>query len=417
MGARSRARNHRDGREEAPSNRRKSLGKVKLSFGILIFVAAILIVVMIHESGHFLVAKLFGFKAPQFFIGFGPTIWSFKRGETEYGIKAIPAGGFVKIVGMNPYEDVPPEDRPRAYPSKPRWQRALLLVAGSATHFLVAFLILIGTLLSIGWPTGRPDNKVAGIQDNTPAAAAGLQPGDEILSVDGAETDTWNEVRSFIQDHPGEQVTFAVNRDGERLEVEAEIGRALFNENGELVKSESTGETLRDPKPGERVAGFMGVLPDTVYRQYGFFGAIGKAGSLTGEITVASVKGIPKVFEPVFNGELWSALSGEGERDANSPIGLVGASRIAGQSVESERYWDLIMLIVFFTIFVGILNLLPLPPLDGGHLAVLAWEAITGKAVDIRKLIPVAAVVISFFVLLFIAVLYLDIARPVELPF
>ena len=371
---------------------------------------------MIHESGHFLVAKLFGFKAPQFFIGFGPTLWSFKKGETEYGIKAIPAGGFVKIIGMNPYEEIPPEDRSRAYGSKPRWQRALLLAAGSATHFVVAFLILVATLLSIGRPTGQPDNKVAGIQDNTPAASAGLQPGDEILSVEGTDTDTWNEVRSFIQEHPGEQVTFVVNRDGEELDVQAEIGQALFNENGEIVASETTGETLRDPKPGERVAGYMGVLPDTVYRQYGFFGAIGKAGSLTADITVASVKGIPKVFEPVFNGELWDALQGA-ERDADSPMGVVGAGRIAGQSVENGRYWDLIMLIVFFTIFVGILNLLPLPPLDGGHLAVVAWEAITGKAVDIRKLIPVAAVVISFFVLLFIAVLYLDIARPVELPF
>ena len=388
-----------------------------MSFGILIFVVAILVVVMIHESGHFLVAKFFGFKAPQFFIGFGPTIWSFKKGETEYGIKAIPAGGFVKIIGMNPYEEIPPEDKHRAYGSKPRWQRALLLVAGSATHFVVAFLILIGTLLSIGWPTGRPDNKVAGIQENTPAATAGLQPGDEILSVEGTNTDTWNEVRSFIQEHPGEQVTFVINRDGSEVQVQAEIGQALFNEDGELVASESTGETLREPKQGESVAGFMGVLPDTVYEQYNFFGAIGKAGSLTAEITVASVEGIPKVFEPVFNGELWSALQGEGERDADSPMGVVGASRIAGQSVENGRYWDLVMLIVFFTIFVGILNLLPLPPLDGGHLAVVAWEAITGKAVDIRKLIPVAAVVISFFVVLFIAVLYLDIARPVELPF
>lgn len=389
-----------------------------MSFGILIFVFAILIVVMVHESGHFLVAKLFGFKAPQFFIGFGPTIWSFKKGETEYGIKAIPAGGFVKIVGMNPYEDVPPEDQPRAYPSKPKWQRALLLVAGSATHWLVAFLILFFTAMSIGFPTGRPDNKVAGVQPETPAAEAGLQAGDEIISVNGTQTDSWDGVRSFIRSHPGEEATFTVRRDGEVVDVQARIGRAIFDADDQVVAVERPGEPLPDPGPDERVTGFLGVLPDVVYEEYGLIGAVGKAGDLTWEITVASVTSIDDVFAPVFNGELWTALQGEGERDPiGSPIGLVGASRIAGQSVESGRYLDVIMLIVFFTIFVGILNLLPLPPLDGGHLAVVAWEAVTGKRVDIRKLIPVAAVVITFFVLLFMAVLYLDIARPVKLPF
>ena len=388
-----------------------------MSFGILIFIFAILIVVMVHESGHFLVAKFFGFKAPQFFIGFGPTIWSFKKGETEYGFKAIPAGGFVKIIGMNPYEEIPPEDQPRAYPSKPKWQRALLLVAGSATHWLVAFLILFFTAMSIGFPTNRLDNKVAGVQEETPAADAGLQAGDEIISVDGVSTDSWNEVRSFIQTHPGEEATFTVRRDDEVVEVEARIGQAIFDADGQVVAIERPGEPLPDPGQDERVTGFLGVLPDVVYEEFGPIGAVGKAGDLTWEITVASVTSIDDVFRPVFNGELWNALQGEGERDANSPIGLVGASRIAGESVESGRYLDVIMLIVFFTIFVGILNLLPLPPLDGGHLAVVGWEAVTGKQVDIRKLIPVAAVVISFFVLLFMAVLYLDIARPVKLPF
>lgn len=388
-----------------------------MSFGILIFVFAILLVVMIHESGHFLVAKLFGFKAPQFFIGFGPTIWSFKKGETEYGIKAIPAGGFVKIIGMNPYEEVPPEDLPRAYPSKPKWQRALLLVAGSATHWLVAFLILFFTAMSIGFPTNRLDNKVAGVQAETPADDAGLQAGDEIISVEGAETDSWDDVRSFIQTHPGEEATFTVRRDGEVVEVQTRIGRAIFDADDQVVAVERPGEPLPEIKTDERVTGFLGVLPDVVYEDYGPIGAVGKAGSLTWEITAASFTSIDDVFRPVWNGELWTALQGEGERDARSPIGLVGASRIAGQSVESGRYLDVIMLIVFFTIFVGILNLLPLPPLDGGHLAVVAWEAVTGKQVDIRKLIPVAAIVISFFVLLFMAVLYLDIARPVKLPF
>jgi membrane-associated protease RseP (regulator of RpoE activity) len=390
-----------------------------VSFGILLFVAAILIVVMIHESGHFLVAKLFKFKAPQFFVGFGPTLWSFKRGETEYGVKAIPAGGFVKIVGMNPYEEIPPVDRPRAYPNKPRWQRALLLVAGSATHWLVAFVILLVTAMTIGFPTERLANSVAAVQSGTPASEAGIQEGDRIVRIDGTRTDSWADVRAYIQDHPDSRATLVVERDGKVVEIEAMIGRALFNERNEVVAIDRPGQELRAPRPGEEELGFLGLLPDNVYESYSLFEAAGESGRLTWEVTRRSVtEGIPGVFAPIFNGELWEALQGQGEREADEgPVGVVGASRIAGESVARGRYLELIQLIVVFTIFVGLLNLLPLPPLDGGHLAVVAFEAATGKTVDIRRLIPVAAAVISFFVLLFIAVLYLDIARPVEVPF
>lgn len=388
-----------------------------MSLGILIFILSILVVVMIHESGHFLMAKLFNFKAPQFFVGFGPTLWSFKRGETEYGVKAIPAGGFVKIVGMNPYETVPPEDQPRSYPNKPLWQRALVLVAGSATHWLVAFMILFVTALTLGFPTDRPSTTVAGVQAQTPASEAGFEPGDRIVGVDGTDVDSWGDVRKFIQTHAGDEVVFSVERGDETVDVEATIGKALFNEQGDLTASQKSDGSLREPREGEEVLGFVGLQPEVVFEDYSVGGAVGEAGRATWASTVQAVKAIPKVFVPVFNGELWDALSGQEERTIDGPIGVVGAGRIAGESVERGRYLDLIGLIVGFTIIVGILNLLPLPPLDGGHLAVVAFEAVTGKQVDIRKLIPVAAAVISFFVILFIAVLYLDIANPVEVPF
>lgn len=388
-----------------------------MSLGILIFIVAILVVVMVHESGHFLVAKIFGFKAPQFFVGFGPTLWSFRKGETEYGVKAIPAGGFVKIIGMNPYEEVAPQDLPRAYPNKPRWQRALLLVAGSATHWLVAFMILFFTAMTIGFPTDRPSNELALVQQSAPAGRAGLESGDRIVMIEDVETNSWSDVRTYIEAHPSQGATLTVERDGDTLKIDATLGRAIFDENG-VVAFERPGEELRSPRAGEEVRGFLGVVPDVVYEDYGVTSAIGKSTSLTWTFTWGALTGIDDIFEPVFNGELWEALQGQGEREAEEgPIGVVGAGRIAGQSVESGRYLELIQLIVFFTIFVGILNLLPLPPLDGGHLAVVAFEAVTGKTVDIRKLIPIAAAVISFFVLLFLAVLYLDIARPVKVPF
>ena len=172
--------------------------------GIVIFIVAILVVVMIHESGHFLVAKAYGFKATKYFVGFGPTVWSTQKGETEYGVKALPLGGFVKIIGMNPYEEVPPEDEPRAYFNKPRWQRSLVIVAGSATHWLVAFLILFVTAMTIGFPTGEPSNEVASVTTEfngqpTTAAALDLEPGDQIVAVGDLEDPSWEQISAYIR--------------------------------------------------------------------------------------------------------------------------------------------------------------------------------------------------------------------------
>ena len=398
-----------------------------MTLGIVYFVVAILVVVMIHETGHFLVAKLFGFKATKFFLGFGPTVWSTTKGETEYGVKAIPAGGFVKIIGMNPYEEVPPEDRPRSYPNKPKWQRALLLVAGSATHWVVAFVILFVTLMTIGLPTGDVSTEIAQVQTTmidagreeteSPASAAGLRPGDQITGVGGTEVSSWADVRSYIREHAGERATFDVERDGTTVTVAATLGRAIFDSDGELVDYAAPGEALRPLRDGETSAGFLGVVPQPTYAALGVGSSLTESTEIVWATTARSITSLDDVFRPVFNGELLEALGGEGERDPEGAVGLVGAGRIAGESVARGEYLAFVELIVVFTIFVGIMNLLPLPPLDGGHLAVLAYEAVTGRTADVRKLIPIAAAVISFFVLLFIAILYLDLARPIKLPF
>lgn len=391
--------------------------------GILIFAAAILIVVMIHESGHFFVAKAFGFKATKYFVGFGPTLWSTRRGETEYGVKLLPLGGFVKIVGMNPYEELEPEDVPRSYANKPRWQRALVIVAGSATHFVVAFLILLGTTMTLGFPTGEASNEVAVVETSidgvqSPAAQGGLLPGDKIVGVGGAETSSWEEIRSYIREQGGGTGEFTVARNGENREVTVELGQGLFAEDGSLLEYFPPGEEVPVPEAGQETAGFLGIQPEPEFERKNLFPAIADSGARTWEVTKLSFRGIGETFTMVFGGELWDALQGEGERQVDEgPLGIVGAGRIASESVQTGQLLNLIGLIVGFTVFVGLMNLLPLPPLDGGHLAVIAWESITGKDVDVRKLIPVAAAVISFFVILFIAVLYLDLARPVKVPF
>jgi membrane-associated protease RseP (regulator of RpoE activity) len=394
-----------------------------VTLGIVLFVIAILLVVMIHEAGHLLTAKLFGFKATQFFVGFGPTLLSTKRGETEYGVKAIPAGGFVKIVGMNPYEEVAPEDRERSYQSKPRWQRAIVLAAGSGTHFIVAFLILMVTSMTLGFPTGGVTTNVATVQTSiagksTPAADAELRPGDEIVAIGDLTNPSWGELRRYIRTHPGETTTLTVKRGSDTLTLEAPLARAAVDDRGRTLAYAPANQPLERPSGTAQIVGFLGVSPEPRYRTKGFWAAAGDAGSRTWTLTKLSVTGIGQVFGQVFDGQLWQALSGTGQRAPDEgPLGLVGAGRIAGQSVATGQYLNLIGLIVGFTVFVGLMNLLPLPPLDGGHLAALAVEAVSGKPVDMRKLIPIAAAVISFFVLLFVAVLYLDLARPVKLPF
>ncbi|MDQ3619808.1 MAG: RIP metalloprotease [Actinomycetota bacterium] len=389
-----------------------------MSLGIWLFILALLVVIMIHEAGHFTMAKLFNFKATKFFLGFGPTLWSFTKGETEYGVKAIPAGGFVKIVGMNPYEEVPPQDRARSYENKPAWQRTIVLVAGSATHWIVAFLLLLFAALAIGFPAGL-SNRLEAVTAASAADEGGLLAGDEIVAVDGTETQSWSVIREFIRDHGGERAEFTVVRDGETRTFTTTLSRGISNEDGLIVAEAGPGEQLRPLKEGEEVVGFFGVEPSIRYETEPFPHAIGTAAVYTGRATVEAVKGVGDVGSMIFGGRLIDALTGEGTREADgeSPVGVVGAGRIASEIVASGQYLNFIGFIVSFTIFIGLMNLLPLPPLDGGHLAVVAWESVTGRKVDVRKLIPIAAAVISFFVIIFIAVLYLDIARPIKVPF
>lgn len=387
--------------------------------GVVLFVAAILTVVMIHEAGHFLVAKRYDFKATKFFVGFGPTVWSTQRGETEYGVKLLPLGGFVKIVGMNPYEEVPAPDRHRSYPNKPAWQRALVLVAGSATHFLVGFVLLFVAAIAIGHPTLTPvisdvTRTIEGVE--TPAARAGLRPGDEIVAVDGRVADSWDDVRAGIRAQDDGVATFVVERDGERREITARLGTAVFDADGRPVGYVPPGASAPELEDGQTFAPFLGVAPSESTRRDDPVGAVAYAASRTWHFTVQSVTFIDDVFKMPFDADFQDALSGERERGPESGVGLVGGARLAGEVVEGGFWFGFVQMVVSFTIVVGVMNLLPLPPLDGGHLAVVAWEAATGRKVDVRKLIPVAAAVIAFFVVLFVAMLYLDVANPLRLP-
>ncbi|MGH2689589.1 MAG: M50 family metallopeptidase, partial [Actinomycetota bacterium] len=187
--------------------------------GIALFVAAIFVMIVVHEFGHYSTARMFGIKVEQFFIGFGPKLVSWRRGETEYGLKAILLGGYVRIAGMNPFESIPEEDRPRTFGAKPAWQRAIVLVAGSATHLILGFLIMLVVFASVGLPGFF--TRIAHVDPAGAAQAAGFQEGDRVLFVDGEEIATFADLRDIVVESAGKPLSVVVERDGEEVTLTA----------------------------------------------------------------------------------------------------------------------------------------------------------------------------------------------------
>jgi membrane-associated protease RseP (regulator of RpoE activity) len=372
------------------------------TLGVALFIVVLIVVVMVHESGHFFSAKLFGIKVEEFFVGFGPRLWSFRRGETEYGLKAIPAGGYVRIAGMNPFQEPTPEEYPRTFGAKPIWQRALVIFAGPATHFVMAILFLAFFFVAIGVPNpSRP--VIATVEPRlngriSPAGAAGLRPGDEILAVDGRRIDEWDRFVDYTRAHVDRPMALTVRR-GDRT--------ITFTVTPVLATV-----------PGERTpVGRVGISPDFLRERTDPFTAIGRSVIVTGQQTKEVIVRLGDVFGPGALRRVGRLLVGSGERTPSDAIGVVGASRIAGQAVRAGAWDFFISLLVGFNIFVAILNLAPLPPLDGGHLAILAYEKLRRRKPDIRKLVPLTALVTSFIILFALAITYLDIVNPIPTPF
>jgi membrane-associated protease RseP (regulator of RpoE activity) len=377
---------------------------------LLAFVVLLLFAIFFHEFGHFITARWAGIKVSKFFIGFGPTVWSTRRGrvetivgpggasvtrpETEYGIKAFPVGGFVKIVGMSVAEEVPPEDQPRAFGAAPRWKRAIVLAAGSATHFVTAFVFLFIILTAIGVPD-RPTLVVGGVSPDlengrpTPAAMVGFKPGDRIVAIDGQPARTWDVVASTIRSNIGHKLDITVERDGERIHLEP--------------------TPVRYKNPEGKIVGLVGVTPEFVNRRLGPVQAVGTSASAMKNLVGEFFHRVPSAFSP----QTLGITGGRGPSDQR-PFSIIGAGRIATDLASHGRIADFLFLFVQINIFVAIFNMLPLPPLDGGHLIVLLIEKIRGRPVDQRALLPVMAVVLSVLLLLALLLGYYDITSPIK---
>jgi membrane-associated protease RseP (regulator of RpoE activity) len=365
--------------------------------GILLFAIVLLAVILVHELAHYTVARLFGFKVEEYFVGFGPKLWSTRRGEIEYGVKALPLGGYVKIAGMNPYQPVAPEDLPRAYGSKPRWQRALVIAAGPGIHFVIAAFIFGGYFYVSGdYSVATPVVSEVAAQLNgheSPAKDGGLQVGDRIVQIGDVSTPNLDELGVYTTSHVGEPIEFTVVRGGERVMLS-------------LTPEPDTNEL------GERI-GRVGILVDAV--DPGPLGVLSASAQGIGEVgatTAQSVGQIGKVFGPEGISRVAKLVFTDTERAPQDPSSVVGIGRAVGQQGAAGDWANILYFMGFLTVFVGLVNLMPLPPFDGGHLAVLLIEKIRGRAVDQRRVIPVAVAVMGFFIVFVTLTMIADLAKP-----
>lgn len=368
-----------------------------------LFIATLVVAIIFHEFGHFATAKAFGMKVERFFVGFGPTLWSVRRGETEYGLKAVPAGGFVKIAGMSAFEEIETGDRRRAFYAQAAWKRAIVLVAGSVTHFIFAALLLFGAL----WLAGLPDasNVVRTVAEDTPAAASDLRPGDEIVAVAGEPTEDFEQVRAAVLERGGETVTLTILRDGAR---------------------EQRTVTLAERGPDGTEGGFLGVAPEAATRRLSPPEAA--LATVRGDVslwrlTSLTMGGLADALSPESLSAWVGQLGTDEPRRAQGPISVVGIGQAVSALGGAGEIFAVIGILVQLNIVIGVLNLVPLPPLDGGHLAVVGVEravngvrGLLGRSgvwrLDPAVITPVALTVILLLGTLTITAVVIDILRP-----
>ncbi|HMC68204.1 MAG TPA: site-2 protease family protein, partial [Mycobacteriales bacterium] len=343
------------------------------TLGVLFFVIALLVSVMLHEAGHFLTARSFGMKASRFFVGFGPTLWSTHRGETEYGVKAIPAGGFVKIVGMTDLEEIEPGDEDRAFFRQPAPQKLVVLSAGSIVHFIIAIVLLYLVLATTGdilkaEPTLRIDSISSCVPRNldtgectstSPKAPAvgKLKPNDVVVAVNGQQVSSYDQMRSVLRASPGQPVSLTVRRDGSLVPVEV---------------------TPAPVKQGGQTIGFIGVSPVQRQKPLSVLGAVPRTFTTLGDMTVQTGRALgdlPHQISEILHGQ---------PRPATGAASVVDIARVSGQIAQAkvsfgERRANLVAIVAELNFFVGVFNLLPLLPLDGGHVAILVFEEIRSR--------------------------------------
>jgi membrane-associated protease RseP (regulator of RpoE activity) len=455
--------------------RRPELSGILLTvLGIVAFAVGLLFSIAFHEAGHFFWARKFGMRVPQFMVGFGPTVYSRRRGETEYGIKGIPLGGYIRIVGMIPpaeegeskratrmrsfiaevrgqaLNDVVPGDEGRVFYAKPWWQRVIVMFAGPFHNLVLAVLFFTILLTTVGpavstttlrtvpecvLPAGAAEDATCAtpvdeqgqvceagtagcaLPERSPAAKAGLRPGDTLVAIDGRPLDrtaydSWTKVQEAIRGSAGKPIDLRIERDGELSDL-----TVIPIEN--TVYTDAAGRETT-------TAGYLGISPLAEFARQSVSEVPGYFGMVVGQSVARLVEipeRIPQLFRAAFLGE---------ERDANGPIGVVGVGRISGEVFALEDFSTEQKLSMFLSLLASInlvlflFNLLPIYPLDGGHVAGALYEKARSTVArlrgrpdpgpfDIARLMPVAYVVAGVFLALSALLFVADIVNPITL--
>jgi membrane-associated protease RseP (regulator of RpoE activity) len=418
--------------------------------GVFLFAFGILLSIALHEVGHLLPAKRFGVRVTQYMVGFGPTIWSTRKGDTEYGVKWIPLGGYIRMIGMFPphpgsdgrrlrragtgpfhamvadarrdvLEELQPGDDNRVFYKLPVPQRLVIMLGGPVMNLFIAVVLFTISLTAFGLleGTAKISNVSACVDPDavtcpggqSPAATVGIQKDDRILSVDGRRVDSWEDLQGAIRAAGLGPATVVVERDGQQLtlkpdlvEVERRVGDGTTRQKVPFLGVGPTAELVRQP---------VSTVPGTIVSYAArTFGAV-----------VSVPERMVGVAKAAFGGE---------ERDPNGPIGVVGASRLGAEVATADapaswRVADFLNLLAALNLALFVFNLLPVLPLDGGHVAGALWEGARRRIARVRgrpdpgpfdaaRLLPVAYVVAMVFVGMSALLLYADLVNPVRLP-
>ncbi|MGR8007945.1 M50 family metallopeptidase [Streptomyces hypolithicus] len=422
--------------------------------GIVIFFAGLLFSIAWHELGHLSTAKLFGVRVPQYMVGFGPTLWSRHKGDTEYGVKAIPLGGYIRMIGMFPpgpdgkiearstspwrgmiedarsaaYEELQDGDETRLFYTRKPWKRVIVMFAGPFMNLILAVALFLGVMMTIGLNqqtttvnevvpcvVAQSEQRECRASDpESPAKAAGLQKGDKIVAFNGTPVEDWPTLSERIRDTIG-PATVTVERAGQEKVLEADL---IANK---VAKRDSDGQ----PQEGTVEAGYLGFGPGTAVVPLSFTDSVDRMGVMI-ESGVQSLIDLPSKVP-----DLWNAAFNGEERKADSPMGVVGAARVGGEILGLGLPMEntagmMLFLIAGFNLSLFLFNMLPLLPLDGGHIAGALWESLRRGAAkvfrrpdpgpfDVAKLMPVAYVVAGIFICFTALVLVADVVNPVRI--
>ncbi len=397
--------------------------------GIAAFALCILISVALHECGHMWAARATGMKVRRYFVGFGPTLWSTRRanqlGETEYGVKAIPLGGFCDIAGMTSVDELAPEDRPYAMFKQKTWKRVAVLFAGPAMNFVIGLVLIYAIAVIWGLPNLNPPttaivgetgcvaaqiskDKLAECSGPGPAAEAGIRAGDVIVKVGDTSVATFDEAKSALQKASG-PTPIVIERDGEQMTTVVDVTR-----------------TQRFIGEGDEVStvGAMGISAAQFGpTQYNPLSAVPATFAFTGDLSVKLAKSLAAI--PTKVPALLHSIGG-GERDPETPISVVGASIIGGDTVDHGLWVAFWFFLAQLNFVLGAINLIPLLPFDGGHIAIAVFEKIRNMIRSARGMVAAAPVnylklMPATYVILIVVVGYMlltvtaDLVNPIRL--